>query len=552
MTTRLLSRWVHWLPHYPRVATASVRLKSSITYIAPLSAPRSCIHPFVRHFCSPNNLVNKEEPSATDESSKSFSELLSNATTLAEVFQIWNDHGALTNDAAKCLLTLQTFPLIGGILVYPGYMNMFDTLQRDVESLSDENLVRLPQALSNINLPFHGPLQSTIQQELVLRIRKLSYSQLSFLLQWVDAQRSIGLENEQLTTTLLKLLELRWVELTDTQSLLILFKRASLFTPSFREKLDDKVLELAERFSAWDSQKVASILILQNRRALSLLKAITYYLNLKEISELPIKLLLDIVYAYARLNFTPVPFLNKIASELLGKLEKMDPLDVCRLAKSMSILQYVNKPLFSGIAQVHKALKDSFQNFNPITRLHLVWSLCILKQATSHHISSVTTQEFVNELFELTGQVCKSEFYHLKLLNVIAYDKLELAEIVREPIPTILVPEYENGEILVDSKLKFLDLEEFQAPHLPGGGGQKTLPNGTRRIAFLALDYSAFCLNTNELLGMFLMQKRHLQHAGFIVVEVPHFEFMLLKGSRQKVAYLQDKVKKAVAENVAK
>ncbi|XP_051577604.1 FAST kinase domain-containing protein 4-like [Myxocyprinus asiaticus] len=632
MTTRLLCRWARHFPHCPQAAAASARLQMPTVHSTgpACSLTISWIQSASRHLCQSSELAKVEESPIPYERSEIVG-LVEKAATPQEVLQLWAEQGGSAGDAARCLiqLSLRVMEKGGdGILQDPCCENMLETVNSQVSSVWNGSLVALLRALTMLGLPSDAPLLHSLQNEVLWRIRRLTYRHLAYLVDWVAFQRSKGQENEALTKTLLKQLELRWTELCDPRTITILMSRASLLSPSLMDKLEDKALELSENFSAEDISRVAFALAAQNRRAVPLLRALSYHLNQKPSLELKTPLLLDVAYAYGKLNFHQTQVLQRIAAELLPRLSELSSLDVTRCAKSLAFLKWLHLPLFEGFAQhylsnsekystlqvcnllmsfaklnfhlskraeffpkVHTALESAFQNLEPFLKTDVVWSLCVLNQAKPDYITSVTKPAFQKKL-SAGGSAGRTENYRQKLLHISAYAQLEPLGATVAASPIVLLPVLQSkvesntplqsglhtalqnltnsrtqalrtavktvygwtidGELVVDSENRSIDLENIKAPHLPGGGGTDALPAGTRRIAFVALEFPNFCLRSKDLLGRFVMQKRHLQLAGFIVVEVPYFEWLELKSDWQKVAYLKDKLGKAVAEDMAK
>ncbi|XP_073703306.1 FAST kinase domain-containing protein 4 [Garra rufa] len=630
MTTRLLCRWVRLFPRCPQAATASARLQTSTVHpTEPVSLTSlSWIRPSARYLCQANELARMEETTVPYEQTP-LVRLVEKASTPEEVLQLWAAQGGSASDAARCLVQLNMRVMEKGgegILQDPRCKSMLETVNSQVSSVWNGSLVGLLRALTMLGLPPDDPLLRSLQNELLWRIRRFTYRHLVYVVDWVAFQQRRGYKNEALTTALLKQLELRWTELCDSRTISILMGCALLFNPSLMDKLEDKALELAESFSAEDIRRVTSALVSQNRRAVPLLRALSYHLNQKPSSELKTPLLLDIAYAYGKLNFHQTQMLQRIPAELLPRLSELSALNVTRCAKSLAFLKWLHLPLFEGFAQhyvsnsgkystmqvcnlilsfaklnfqlgkgeefyqkVHKALEGSFQNLEPFLKTDVVWSLCVLNQANPDYISSVLKHAFQKKI--TGGSADRTEGYRLKLLHISAFAQLEPLGITIQT-PAVLLPTSQgktevstppqsslhkalqsltdgrtqalrtgvktkygwtiDGELVVDSENKPIDLENLKAPHLPGGGGCDALPAGARRIAFVAWEFSNYCLRSKDLLGRFAMQKRHLQLAGFIVVEVPYFEWLELKSDWQKVAYLKDKLGKAVAEDMAK
>ncbi|XP_058687474.1 FAST kinase domain-containing protein 4 isoform X4 [Poecile atricapillus] len=113
------------------------------------------------------------------------------------------------------------------------------------------------------------------------------------------------------------------------------------------------------------------------------------------------------------------------------------------------------------------------------------------------------------------------------------------------PVPRVAVPS------ALSLSLSPGWLVAVPCPCPQGGCAQCPVPVPVPRVAVLRWELPQFSSRGRELLGRGSMARRHLRAAGFLLAEVPHYEFLELKLERQRVAYLKDKVAKALASDTA-
>ncbi|NWJ10577.1 FAKD4 protein, partial [Crypturellus undulatus] len=553
---------------------------------------------------------------------KVVSELIEAAASPQELFRLSELHSLSSNQASLVITRLSRLAVekhleTDRILQDEHFEQLFTIIDAQVSQVWNNALVNLLRSLYALGLDSSRREMRSIEHEVLWRLRRLSFRQLAALAELLALQQ--GKEGRLLGEVLRKL-ELRWTELEGTRTVVMLIAKVGHISPALMDRLEDKALELAEQFSPEEIRRIALALAYQNRRSVPLLRALSYHL-LQKHTELGLVVLMDILFAYGKLNFHQPQVFQRIASELQPHVATMSPLEVARCVRSFALLKWLNLPLFEAITQyaldnskemsvphlcsiivsfarlnfqpsanedfssmVHEKLQGQLESLEAAVLMDVVWSLCVLQQARAPYLQHVLAPTFHAQL---PGDASpKAQSLRLKLIHINAAARLEspgyagpflsaellgaqgqggekatpLQSGLREALATVLGSS-ENGrfdvrtiygwnidaEMLLDGDNKPLSLKDFAAPHLLRSEGTTPLPAGSRRwvwgrgeveslagaagasrppryrprrVAFLRWEFPSFSNRSRELLGRCVMARRHVQAAGFLVVDV--------------------------------
>ncbi|NXA40417.1 FAKD4 protein, partial [Eudromia elegans] len=412
---------------------------------------------------------------STNPEHRVISELIESATSPQELFQLNELHSLNSNQASVVITRLSRLAAekhleTDRILQDERFGQLLAVVDAQVSQVWNNTLVNLLKSLYMLGLDGGRREMQSVEHEVLWRLRRLSLRQLAVLAELLAVKQG---KDSKLLGEVVRKLELRWTELEGTRTVVILMSKVGHVSPALMDRLEDKALELAEQFSPEEIRRIALALAFQNRRSVPLLRALSYHL-LQKHSELGLTVLMDLIFAYGKLNFHQPQVFQKIASDLQPLVATMTPLEVTRCVRSFALLKWLNLPLFEAIAQytldnskempvphlcsiivsfarlnfqpsahedffsmVHEKLPGQLESLEAPVLVDVVWSLCVLQQAGPRYLRRALAPAFHAHLRGDSSP--KAQSLLLKLMHINAAARLESPDYAGPFLPAELL-----------------------------------------------------------------------------------------------------------------
>ncbi|XP_066899139.1 FAST kinase domain-containing protein 4 isoform X3 [Kogia breviceps] len=477
-----------------------------------------------------SELVEKEQVFTPYPERQEVDQLIEKATRPEELLELLGGgHCLHQNHAALVLIQLSRLlsekPKDKALLIQDArFQQLLHLVNSQITAVWHGTLVKLLRSLYALGLPTTSRELRSVEQEVRWRMRRLKYKHLVFLAE-SSATYMQERDSQELLAELLVHLERRWAEIDDSRMVVAMMMKTGHLSESLMTRLEDKCLELVEQFGPEELRKVLVTLAAQNRRSVPLLRAISYHLIQKPFP-LTKGILLDLAYAYARPGQSP-------EHHSATPVQRAPGFRPCELPPRTggSVLQP------GGESPKDQSTFQKLLHINATAQLE--------------------HPEYTGPLLPASALVPRPSALDRK---VTPFQK-ELQETLKGLLQSadkgsfVVATQYGwvlDAEVLLDADSQLLPLRAFVAPHLALPSGSQPLPPGAKRLAFLRWEFPNFNSRSKDLLGRFVLSRRHLLAAGFLLVDVPYYEWLELKSEWQKSAYLKDKMRKAVAEELAK
>ncbi|XP_056374725.1 FAST kinase domain-containing protein 4 [Hyla sarda] len=622
MAARLVLRFSRLLAVSPSFLASSCPFPSECIRSCPLHPPRPLTSPLhTTALCWYTDNLPALKQNMNGPSEKDFLSMIQSISSPEELLQISSEHCKNGNRAAAIISQIAkvTETNKDEVVNDKRFGELLSAVNRQISTIWNVRLLGLLRSLYALGVDGRHHHLRSVETEVRWRLRKFSIEILGRLGRLI-VPNAQTVEQKALVQDLAKSVELRWTEVKDTKTLVNLIYSLSQVSKTLLERMEDKVLEYAELFTPEESRTITMALAAQKCRSLPILRALSFHLVHRN-KELCPSVIVDLMYAYAKLNFSQHEVLQKMAADLLPKVAELSSREMAGCMRSFSTLRFFSLPLCEAVAQaclersssltpsqlssiilsfahlnfmpsqqeeffsmVVQRLSTELESLTPPMLVDLVWALCVLQLVTPPYLQKVLEPQIYNQF--MGGPSNKPSNYSLKLSQINVTAQLECPEYRGPFLPRGLLTSVAPGsslsplqndvrnvlrnvfpdkdtcdfsvktvychhidaEFVLDSDNNPLALRTFVDPNVLHSNATKPRPEGARRFAVKSWEFSNFCLRSKDLTGGFALCRRHLRAAGFLVVEVPYFEWQELKSEWQKSAFLKDQIKKVVAE----
>ncbi|CAI9605426.1 unnamed protein product, partial [Staurois parvus] len=325
----------------------------------------------------------------------------------------------------------------GQVLEDPRFQDLMKNVNKQIQYVWNNRLIKLVKSFYKLKLDRNNLCFQSAEVEAQWRLRRFGVGGLAQLSSCIPHSDRTKEEN-RLLNELVKQVELRWTEIKEPRTVVSLISSLGSVSNSLKEKLEDKVLELAAGLTPEQSQRVITALAAWNRRTLPVLRALSFHLT-KYSTELSPSVILDLAFAFAKLNYFHMEVLQKMATDLMPRLTTMKQTDIALMMRSFTHLRYSNQPFCEAVAQVclqHSEtfninqlfsvlLSFAFLNFQPRqseeffnmihqrfgsefdsldwkVQLDTVWSLCMLGHVTTTYFQKILNPQFYSQVLGMS------------------------------------------------------------------------------------------------------------------------------------------------------
>ncbi|XP_067126217.1 FAST kinase domain-containing protein 4-like [Centruroides vittatus] len=490
-------------------------------------------------------------------------------------------------------------------------------LRRDCQKMTHNSIIFALRNMLEMGLSPESDLVRFYENEVLWKARKMNLKTLIMCMTFQRRYQETDLQIEVLNKVA-QVIRGRWFEIADASDVIRLLQNSDLLDEEFVDRIEDKILELLRDMSLVELHKILVCFSHLNRRPTPILKAISYHVNQKN-DKLDAKQLVNTLFALNVLSFPDSVLMQKIENDLLVEIPNINkPQVMLTLLISIGQLSWRNKNLIEAcsdwilknlnlcrpqelaayiitLAKVNYIPAEKKKIFDLILPrlsektvevkrvwLDVVWSLAILKEASSEHLASVLKPSFYQT--EIENDSYHNNIFRLKLLNV------RSVAVVEHPLDPKLITiekpvfkftqikkseERQVSNLVVHALSDFIPIGKYMVVNQDSSMGItidaefiidkkgkpqpieiygtrsgltnicKPLPNNLHRIAVVVWDFKDLTLD-GQLMGINSLYVRLLKKIGYSVVEVPYTEFNNKLNPVKKVQYLQDKIAQAI------